>query len=64
MVSALELLAGFDNALSEKFPEAKMQIELAFQLSKGAFLKTQYSCSARKRYESHFLPSSNDLVPK
>lgn len=39
MVSALELLAGVDNALSEKFPEAKLQIEFAFQLSKGRLLE-------------------------
>lgn len=39
MVSGLELLAGFDNALSEKLPEAKTQIELAFQLSKGRILE-------------------------
>jgi hypothetical protein len=39
MISALELLAGFDGALFEKFPEAKAQIGLAHQLSKGRILE-------------------------
>lgn len=39
MVSALELLAGFDGASSEKFQEAKTQIEFACQLAKARLLE-------------------------
>lgn len=39
MVSALELLAGFDGALTERFSEAKGRINLAYELSKGRVLE-------------------------
>jgi len=39
MVAALELLAGFDNALPKRFPESKEQIRLAYELSKGRVLE-------------------------
>lgn len=39
MVTALELLAGFDGAPPERFTEAKGGIELAYNLSKGRVLE-------------------------
>jgi hypothetical protein len=39
MVSALELLAGFDNALPKTFPASKEQIKFAYELSKGRILE-------------------------
>jgi hypothetical protein len=39
MVSALELLAGIEGVSAERFPEAKTQIGLAYDLSKGRVLE-------------------------
>jgi len=39
MVSALELLAGIDNASAQSFPEAKRAIDLAYQLANGRVLE-------------------------
>lgn len=39
MISALELLAGFDNASAKAFAKSKEQIKLAYELSKGRVLE-------------------------
>lgn len=39
MVSALELLVGLDGASTEKFPQAKERIDLAYDVSKGRILE-------------------------